>query len=155
MTRRIAFDTSVFIAHFEQQQKHELDLIRGIVDDIDAGRVLLVVPTIVIAELFSKAGNLQLVEAFLKSPSVVICDLTEPAARLAGQVREDCINKLGFKPGMPDTLIATSAQQFGADTLYTVDDPMLRLDRSSLLTISVKRPDGQRSFLSQLDDDHG
>jgi predicted nucleic acid-binding protein len=141
MTKRIAFDTTIFIAYFEQQQIHPLDVIANMVDEVDGGRALLIVPTVVIAELFCKGTNTQLVDAFLRNPSVLVTDLTEPAAKLAGSVRDDCISNLGFKPGMPDTLIAATAQFGIADTLYTVDDPMLRLDRSALFTIGIKRPE--------------
>jgi predicted nucleic acid-binding protein len=130
MTKRIAFDTSIFVAHFEQQNDHPLDLIQGLVDDIDTGRVMLLVPTIVIAELFCKRKNIEPLELFLKSPSVIVCELTEKAAKVAGAIRDDCISQHDFKPGMPDTLIVATSQQFSASAVYTVDDPMLRLDAS-------------------------
>lgn len=144
MSRRIAFDTSVFVALFEGQQTHDLRAIAGLVDDIDAGRAILLVPTVVIGELFCKATNIERFEQFLQGASVVVCDLTEPAAKLAGRIREDCLSRHDFKPGMPDTLIAASAQQFQATKIYTLDEPMLRLHRCELVTVAIGRPDGQQ-----------
>lgn len=143
MTKRIAFDTSVFVAHFEQQDEHRVDLIQGLVNDVDAGRLMLLVPTVVIAVLFCKRKNIEPLEMFLKSPSVMICELTEKAAKAAGEIRDNCISQHGFKPGMPDTLIVATSQQFSARAVYAVDGPMLRLDASELVTAKVKRPDGQ------------
>jgi len=151
MTRRIAFDTSVFIAFFEHQIAHDIGAIQNMVDEVDSGRVRLVVPTLVIAELYCKTANSHLIDAFMRSPSVLVTDLTISAAKLAGSAREYCIDSLGFKPGMPDTLITASSQFGGADTIFTCDAPMLRLAGCNKFTIKIKPP--QR--LSDTDYDAG
>lgn len=159
MTPRIAFDTSVFIAFFEQQSVHNLGTIQNMVDEVDSGRVRLVVPTLVIAELYCKTTNRDLVDAFMQSPSVLITDLTIAAAKLGGIAREYCIDSLGFKPGIPDTLIAATSQFGGADTIFTCDEPMLRLAACSSFTIKIKPPqrlsdiDYDGCLLDNLDDD--
>jgi predicted nucleic acid-binding protein len=147
MTKLIAFDTSIFVAHFEQQAEHPLELIAGLVEDVDAGRVRLLLPTVVIAELFMNPGNVTPIQAFLDSPSVLVAELNEKAARLAGEIRKDCHASKRFKPRTPDTLIVATAQEFGADTLYTVDEPLVKLNKSDKVTIKICPPAGQSTFL--------
>lgn len=152
MSRRVGFDTSVWSAHFEQQTVHDLSMIAGLFDSVDRAELSLYVPTVVLAELYNVQNQVSRVDAALRSPSITVVDLTEPAAILAGSVRRRCKESYGFKAGMPDTLIVATCQVFGCEEVFTVDEGMIRLGEAGLFSIKVSRPHGQASLWQETDD---
>jgi len=146
------WDSSVFFAWLKNESCHPLDSIAIVLDEIEKGDVNLIVPMTAYEELrYERLDDEQkrLLDGFLERSNVMLADLSPPVSDEAAEVRrrsEDA-NVL-TKPA--DSRIAATAIVYGAAVLHTLDDGLLRLNRSTVvrdLPICKPKPlSGQRAL---------
>ncbi len=139
--RRVCFDSSVWNAIVNREERHDLASIEGWIASIDTGKAKLLVPSIVIAELAAhpRQDKVHLFESILDRSNVEQLDITTSIARKAGQLRRKIIDA-GLSIKLPDLLIVASADYHRADLILTVDSNILRCDGEFDLTAKIGLP---------------
>lgn len=149
-----SWDTGVFIASFTAEASAPLADLSLIAEEIDTGKAVLTISTILIAELtMTKATREQRdsIDRFLRRSNVNIVDVTIDIARLAGELRKwGELQQPVRKVKTPDAIVIATASIHNVDALHALDNRMLRLNGHgpvSTLRISKPVPFGQQRGL--------
>jgi predicted nucleic acid-binding protein len=141
---RVSLDTQIIIAiltnnasgHRSSEEWHG---IRDVTTDIDAGSTVLVLPTLIFAELLpSHHGNaVGKVERLFQRKAVELKELTVAIAERAGELRD--VGRLGSGKRLktPDAVFIATAELSGCDCLYSSDPDVYRATGAR---ISLRKP---------------
>lgn len=113
-------------------------------NDIDRGRVGLVVPSILFAELLpSKHEQVVLGQIYdtLLRPNVEVIDLSVPIARRAAELRDRSIT-IGHKVKTVDSIYIATAELGTARVLYTTDAKLTKYGGQLGARIRIEPPKG-------------
>jgi predicted nucleic acid-binding protein len=125
---RVSLDTQIIIAILtnnasRHRPSDEWDAIREITSDIDAGSAVLVLPTLIFAELLpSHHGNaVEKIERLFQRKAVELKELTVSIAERAGELRD--LGRLGSGKRLkaPDAVFIATAELSGCECLYSSD----------------------------------
>jgi len=150
---KYSWDTSVFIAWIAEEQDKPLADIQVVVEEINFGKAVLIVPVTVYTEILrTKYTQEQLdkFDGFLKRSNVIRVDTTFPIAQKASRIRGmgEAENR---KIKTPDAIIMATAILYKADVLHSFDPDQLNLHESIIVDgLRITRPislTGQRGLL--------
>ena len=127
----VAWDTTVLLAWLNKEEDKPLDEIAALLDQITSGKINLLISQQVRFELSSvhyADDQLDKVDRFLKRPSVQPADITGDISRLAGEIRDCCMQR-NHSWRKADLYILATAIHYHAIALHTLDvDHLLRLN---------------------------
>jgi predicted nucleic acid-binding protein len=145
----IAWDTCVFLAHFNQEADKPLEEIKGILDEVAKGKKALLVSAIVRAEVLNKVGKsnagTQICE-FCKRSQVAMASADFRIADEAAAIRERVFEEMAagrMKTAVkaPDALIVATAILYKATALHTFDPVLLGLSgHSAVKELAIVQP---------------
>jgi predicted nucleic acid-binding protein len=132
---RYSWDTSVFIAWMAEEQDKPLADIQVVVEEINTGKAVLIVPVTVYTEILrTKYTQEQLdkFDGFLKRSNVIKVDTTFPIAQKASRIRAmaEAENR---RIKTPDATIIATAILYKAEVLHSFDPHQLNLDQSNIV----------------------
>ena len=134
MTKMYCWDTTLFIALMNEEPGTPFDVIDVISDELDDGKAVLLIPTIVFAEIWEAKHSteaLKLIDAYLKNDNVIVEELSVEIARKAADIRQKIKKETGKKYKLADAIVIATALEKKADVVHA-------LDREDLLCLSGK-----------------
>lgn len=159
----ICWDTNVWSAFLKNEEDKDLASIEAFLKDVRGGRLRILVPTVVTAELYAMADeNLPQVEAAFLGSYFEHADLTPTVARDAGRLRRRIIEarsakKLSLKrpPRIADCLVLATAELYRASALHSYDPDLLGLNGELGIQTPISQPsydEGHDLFRAMLGD---
>lgn len=158
---RICWDTSVFLAWFNEEASAPLGDIDIVLELIHSGKALLIVSVTTYTEIVHAKHTdeqIALLDLFLKRSNVVRADTTFAVAQKAEQVRSRGIELAPSKHEVrniktPDATIIATAIVHQVDVLHSLEPRHIALSESPIvdgLKITAPRhPSGQSSLLNE------
>jgi predicted nucleic acid-binding protein len=132
---KYAWDATVFIAWFGEDNNAPLADIGVVVSEIDSNSAVLVVSVVAYSEVLeAKSTNEQMAKfrAFLQRANVINADTTIAIAEKAGEIRSKAL-AAKRKIKTPDATYIATAIHYGVDALHTLDHGMLSLNGLELV----------------------
>jgi predicted nucleic acid-binding protein len=134
-TGKIAWDSCIFLAWFNQEDDKPLDEIAALLRMVESGKLVLYVSAICAAEVLDLAGESDAgtkFSAFLKRDYVVPVNVDFRIAQRAAQFRQrikSALDRGEVSRGLraPDAIIAASAVIYRVPVLHTFDPDLLVL----------------------------
>jgi predicted nucleic acid-binding protein len=154
--QRIAWDSCVFLAWFQDEKDKPLGEIREILQDISDEKIVLIVSAIVAAEVLDRAGESKAgtqFRGYVRRPNIVRANLDFRAAERAAKIRERAVEAIKSKKLLlgvkaPDAIVVATALLHRVDVLHTFDKVLLELDGSPIVEgLRITKPtslSGQR-----------
>ena len=146
----IAWDSCIFLAHFNEEQDKPLAEIDGILRQVARGHRTMLISAIVRAEVLNETGTSDAGTQFCdycKRSNVITASADFRIADAAAVIREkvrDARTRGDVSNGIkaPDALIAATAILYRATALHTFDPVLLELSGSPILRgLKIMRPD--------------
>ncbi len=142
MSRIYCWDASVFLAWLnggENRPSEKLANLRAAVDDIDKGRAMLITPSTVSTEVWeSRIPDEEKRNWYInvfKRENVQKIQVSDPIAKIAGQLREEC-KVAGVSLTTEDALYLATGIVYKADEIHSFDADFLRVN-GLLQSVSV------------------
>ena len=149
------WDTCVLIAWIREEADKPLADISAVVEQIDDGRVNLILPVTCYSELLESRftpDQLKSIDEWMKRSNIVLANTTQIVAQKARDIRSKALTKKPHPVSIkqPDAIVMATAIVFDADVLHTFDEKMLNLGGSEILEgLKVTPPmdiSGQRAL---------
>jgi predicted nucleic acid-binding protein len=138
---RVCFDSSIWNAILNAEEDKDLVSIQGWIKKIEAKNATLLVPAIVVTELWTHPDEekVKLFEAFLLRDNVSRLDITNEIAKNAGRLRRLVVQDKE-KLKTPDALIVVAADYHHATYILSVDKHILRCNGKYGLKATIGLP---------------
>ena len=120
MTKIYCWDTTLFIALMNEEPGTPFDVIDVISDELDKGLAVLLVPTVVFAEIWEAKHSseaLKIIDAYLKNDNVIVEELSVDIARKAADIRQRIKASTGKKYKLADAIVIATALCMKADVV--------------------------------------
>jgi predicted nucleic acid-binding protein len=147
--QRIAWDSCIFLAWFQNEKDKPLAEIREILQDIADEKIVLIVSAVVAAEVLDRAGESKagtMFREYTRRPNIVRANLDFRVAERAAKIRERAVaalkdGKLSKGVKAPDALVVATALHHRVDVLHTFDPVLLELDGSPVVeSLRITKP---------------
>ena len=139
---RLCFDSTVWNALLNNEPNKDVDAIRSWMQFIVDGKAELLVPTIVVSEVYANPDQEVLLqfERLLMRSSIVNIDISQSIGKRSGLLRRKVLND-GKKLKAFDSLIIASAEHYSAKKIFSYDADFLRCNGKYDIQASICKPE--------------
>ena len=139
---RLCFDSTVWNALLNDESDKDVDAIRSWMQVISDGKAELLVPAIVVSEVFANPDQavLSLFEKLLMRSCIVNIDVSQTIGQKSGLLRRKVL-KDGKKLKAFDSLIIAAAEHYSAKMIFSYDTDFLRCTGKYDIQAKICRPE--------------